>query len=61
LTSTENKISYSRQHFNDMVMTYNVGTEQFPANVIAGMFNFRHEDFFEIEEGDREVPKVNLR
>ncbi len=61
LTSTENKISYSRQHFNDMVMTYNVKTEQFPANIIAGMFNFRHEDFFEIAEGDREVPKVNLR
>jgi LemA protein len=61
LTSTENKISYSRQHFNDMVMTFNVRIEQFPANIVAGMFNFMHEDFFEIEEGEREVPKVDLR
>ncbi len=61
LTSTENKISFSRQHYNDMVMTFNVRIEQFPANTVAGMFNFGHEDFFEIEEVDREVPKVDLR
>lgn len=61
LTSTENKISFSRQHYNDMVMTFNVRIEQFPANMVAGTFNFGHEDFFEIEEVDREVPKVDLR
>jgi LemA protein len=61
LTSTENKISFSRQHYNDMVMTFNVRIEQFPANIVAGTFNFGHEDFFEIEEVEREVPKVDLR
>jgi LemA protein len=61
LTSTENKISFSRQHYNDMVMTMNTRTEQFPANIVAGMFNFRHEEFFEVEESAREVPKVDLR
>ncbi|MFC1500356.1 LemA family protein [Candidatus Zixiibacteriota bacterium] len=61
LTSTENKISFSRQHYNDMVMTFNTRTEQFPANIVAGMFNFGQEDFFEIGETEREVPKVDLR
>lgn len=61
LTSTENKISFSRQHYNDMVMTFNTRIEQFPANIVAGTFNFREEEFFEIGEADREVPKVDLR
>jgi LemA protein len=61
LTSTENKISFSRQHYNDMVMTFNTRIEQFPASVVAGMFNFRQEEFFEIAESDREVPKADLR
>ncbi|MFC1544362.1 LemA family protein [Gemmatimonadota bacterium] len=61
LTSTENKISFSRQHYNDMVMTFNTRTEQFPANVVAGMFNFGQEEFFEIGEAEREVPKADLR
>ena len=61
LTSTENKISFSRQHYNDMVMTFNTRIEQFPANVVAGMFNFGQEEFFEIGEAEREVPKADLR
>ncbi len=61
LTSTENKISFSRQHFNDMVMTINTRIEQFPAVIVANMFNFEQEEFFEIEEPEREVPKVDLR
>ncbi len=61
LSSTENKISFSRQHYNDMVMTFNTRTEQFPANVVAGMFNFGQQEFFEVGEGEREVPKVDLR
>ncbi len=61
LTSTENKISFSRQHYNDMVMTFNTRIEQFPANIVAGTFNFGHEDFFEIGEAEREAPKVDLR
>ena len=40
LTSTENKISFARQAYNDSVMTYNTDREVFPSNLIAGMFNF---------------------
>ncbi len=61
LTSTENKIGFSRQHYNDSVMTYNNKTEMFPSNIIAGMFNFTREAFFEIEdEGEREAPQVKF-
>jgi LemA protein len=59
LTSTENKIGFSRQHYNDSVMTYNTRTESFPANVVAGMFGFQGEEFFELQdEAAREAPKV---
>jgi LemA protein len=59
LTSTENKIGFSRQHYNDSVMTYNTRTQSFPVNVIAGMFDFKGEEFFELEdEAAREAPKV---
>jgi len=61
LTSTENKISFARQHYNDMVMTFNTRIQQFPANIVAGMFDFPEQEFFEIEGGEREVPKVDLR
>ena len=61
LTSTENRIGFSRQHYNDSVMTYNTRTEVFPANVVAGMFNFNQEEFFELEEeAAREAPKVTF-
>jgi len=61
LTSTENKISYARQHYNDEVELYNNRTEMFPSNIIAGMFNFREAEFFEIEDAvEREVPKVEF-
>jgi LemA protein len=61
LSSTENRISFSRQHYNDSVMTYNTKIEQFPANIIAGMFNFVQETFFELtEEAERVVPKVSF-
>ena len=61
LTSTENKISFARQFYNDSVMTYNVKIQQFPSNLIAGMFNFSERQFFRGEEADREVPKVDLK
>jgi LemA protein len=61
LTGTENKISFSRQHYNDMVMAFNIRIEQFPANIVAGMFSFTRQEFFEIGEADRQVPKVDLR
>jgi LemA protein len=61
LTATENKISFARQFYNDSVLTYNNKIQMFPSNVIAGMFNFTGRQFFEAPEGDREVPKVDLR
>jgi LemA protein len=61
VTSTENKISFARQHYNDSVMTYNVKIETVPANIIAGMFNFTQREFFELEEGEqREAPKIDF-
>jgi LemA protein len=61
LTSTENKISFARQSYNDQVLFYNNKIEMFPSNILAGMFNFSKEEFFEIEvEAEREVPKVKF-
>ena len=61
LTSTENKISFARQHYNDSVMTFNNKTEMFPSNIVAGMFNFEPGEFFEVKEAEvREVPKVSF-
>ena len=61
LTSTENKVSFARQGYNDSVTTYNTTREQFPANMIAGSFGFHHARLFEIEEpGHREAPKVEF-
>ena len=61
LSSTENKIAFSRQAFNDGVLTYNNKAENFPNNVIAGMFRFELASFLEIEsEEKREVPQVSF-
>ena len=61
LTSTENKIAFSRQAYNDSVMTYNNKRESFPANIIAGMFNFLPATLFEVtEEKEREAVKVDF-
>ena len=61
LTGTENKIAFSRQAYNDSVLFYNNKIEMFPSNVIAGMFNFRAHEFFEVEEPtQREAPKVQF-
>ncbi|MBW6460239.1 MAG: LemA family protein [Bacteroidales bacterium] len=61
LTSTENKISFSRQNYNDQVLFYNNKIQMFPSNIIAGMFGFKEEVFFEIEDKtEREVPKVSF-
>jgi LemA protein len=60
LTSTENKISFARQFYNDQVMRFNTYLQKFPNNVIAGMFNFQQEEFFEIEGAEREVVKVKF-
>ena len=61
LTSTENKIGFARQFYNDSVMKYNIKTETFPANIVAGMTGFRKGEFFEIEvPEERAVPKVSF-
>ena len=61
LVGTENKISFSRQHYNDCVGLYNTARMLFPASVIAGMFNFLPQAFFEVKEGvEREAPKVKF-
>jgi LemA protein len=61
LSSTENRISFSRQHYNDSVMTYNTRIQSFPQNVLAGMFGFGDEAFFEVEEAaQREAPQVKF-
>jgi len=61
LTSTENKIAFSRQAFNDSVLGYNNKAENFPNSVIAGMFNFELASFLEISSPEkREVPEINF-
>jgi LemA protein len=61
LTSTENKISFSRQAYNDAVMFYNTKREMFPTNIIAGMFNFGPAELFQVEsEAQKEAPKVSF-
>ncbi|MCP4634160.1 MAG: LemA family protein [candidate division Zixibacteria bacterium] len=61
LTSTENKIAFARQGYNDQVLFLNNKIQVFPSNIIAGMFNFALRDFFEIEDkGQRETPEVKF-
>lgn len=61
LTTTENKVSFARQAFNDAVMMYNNLREQFPSNFIANWFAFNPAELLEIEEESmREVPKVSF-
>ena len=61
LTSTENKISFARQSYNDQVLFFNNKIQMFPSNIVANMFNFGKRDFFELESAaEREVPKVSF-
>ncbi len=61
LTSTENKVSFARQAYNDSVMTYNTARESFPTNIIAGMFSFKTAESFLIkDEAEKEAPKVSF-
>lgn len=61
LTSTENKISFARQYFNDSVMTYNNTIQSIPSNMIARLFDFTPADYFESGKDAQAVPKVDLR
>ncbi len=61
LTSTENKIAFSRQHYNDTTAIYNTARETFPNNMVANMFSFQARDYFEIEDPThRETPEVKF-
>ncbi|UCG84284.1 MAG: LemA family protein [Dehalococcoidia bacterium] len=61
LTSTENKISFSRQFYNDSVLGYNNKIQMFPSNMIAGATGFKADEFFEVEApAEREAPKVSF-
>ena len=61
LSSTENKIAFARQAYNDSVMAYNTQREVFPTTIIASMFNFQEANLFEIEQPqEREAPKVSF-
>jgi len=61
LTSTENKISFARQAYNDMVMAYNTDREVFPSNILAGMFNFGPAELFVVDKPEqKDAPKVSF-
>lgn len=60
LTETEEKISYSRQFYNDAVMKYQNKIEMFPSNLVAGIFGFKPEKFFEASEEDKKTPEVKF-
>ncbi|MBM4272263.1 MAG: LemA family protein [Deltaproteobacteria bacterium] len=61
LATTENKIGFARQYYNDAAMRYKNRVEMFPSNMVAGMYNFQAEAFFQLEEaGERVVPKVKF-
>jgi LemA protein len=61
LTSTENKVSFARQAYNDAVMSYNTRREVFPSNIIAGSFNFGPAELFIVDKAEeKEAPKVSF-
>jgi LemA protein len=61
LTSTENKVAFARQAYNDSVMGYNTARESFPTNVVAGALGFQAADLFQLEsEAERAAPKVSF-
>jgi len=61
LSSTENRIAFARQHYNDSVAIYNTAREVFPNNVIAGAFGFAGMEYFQLEDAaQREAPKVKF-
>ncbi|MBM3822799.1 MAG: LemA family protein [Verrucomicrobia bacterium] len=61
LTSTENKVSFARQAYNDAVMVYNTRREQFPGSLVAGMFQFGAAELFQItDEREKQAPKVSF-
>jgi len=60
LTSTENRIAFARQLYNDLVANYRTALQVFPNNFVSSMFNFRTEEYFEAPAETRATPAVNL-
>jgi len=60
LEGTENRISVSRQNFNDAASEYNTSIKRFPRNIVAGMFGFKEKPYFKADEAAKEVPKVEF-
>lgn len=60
LTGTEDKVAYSRQFYNDTVQMYNTAIMKFPSNILAGMFGYKEEPFFTIDEAQKEPVKVQF-
>jgi LemA protein len=60
LTSSEDRVAYARQFYNDSVLKYNNKIQSIPSNVIAGMFNFSQREYFEVEAPARDVPRVQF-
>jgi LemA protein len=60
LSSTEGRVAYARQFYNDSVLNYNNKLQQFPTVIFANMLNFDKREYFEADEGAREVPKIGF-
>jgi LemA protein len=64
LTATENRISFARQHYNDVVGQYNASLMRFPANIVGNMFGFRQVEFFQLDAAEaavvRQAPQVKF-
>ena len=60
LTGTEDKVAYSRQFYNDTVQMYNTAIMKFPNNILAGMFGYKEEPFFTIDDAEKEPVKVQF-
>jgi len=61
LSSTENRIAFSRQAYNDQVLFFNNKIQMFPSNIVAGMFSFTKRDFFQLDDAsEKAVPKVSF-
>jgi LemA protein len=60
LTTTENRIAFARQYYNDLVMRFNIKQEVFPSNLVASFFRFEPGEFFNIAEAEKAAPRINL-
>ena len=60
LSETEDKIAYARQFYNDVVLKYNNACQKFPSNILARMFGFSEEEFFQTPESETAVPEVKF-